>query len=275
MSVTTPPAAEDTAATERAAAERGETVGPWRKVVRYAGMPLFLVVVLVLLYTWVQGQGLDDIEQRALTQDVLLEQLRQHIFLTVTSTVIVLALAVPLGILMTRPGFKRYAPVVIGFGNAGQAIPSLGLVALVYGILRTVEWLPSTGRTPVVTALVAYSFLPILRNTMIGLQQVDDDMLEAGRGMGMSNLGVLRKIELPLAVPVILAGVRTALVLNVGTATLAFLFGAGGLGDTILTGFGLRRTPVLVTGAVLTAVLALFVDYVAGLVEEWLTPRGL
>lgn len=126
-----------------------------------------------------------------------------------------------------------------------------------------------------VVSLVGYSFLPILRNTMVGLQQVDGSVLEAGAGMGMSNARVLRRIELPLAVPVILAGVRTALVLNVGTATLAFLFGGGGLGQTIFQGFQLRRTPILITGAVLVAVLALLVDYVAGLVEEKLTPRGL
>jgi osmoprotectant transport system permease protein len=246
-----------------------------KKIVRYAGMPIFLAIVLTLLYVYIQGHDLDSIEARVLARPLLQEALRQHIWLSVVSTVVVLLLAVPLGIFATRPGSQGIAPFVIGAGNAGQAIPSLGMLALIYFAFTQVSWLPSTGRTPVVVALVAYSFLPILRNTMVGLQQVDADMLEAGRGMGMSNTDVLRKIELPLAVPVILAGVRTALVLNVGTATLAFLFGAGGLGNIILRGLGLQRTPVLVTGAVLTAVLALLVDYLAGLVEEWLTPRGL
>ncbi|MCA1782203.1 MAG: ABC transporter permease subunit [Intrasporangiaceae bacterium] len=142
-------------------------------------------------------------------------------------------------------------------------------------MFRTVDWLPSTGTVPVVVSLVAYSFLPILRNTMVGLDQVDKAVLEAGRGMGMSNSLVLRRLELPLAVPVILAGVRTALVLNVGTAALAFLFGGGGLGETIQAGFQLNRTPVLIFGALSVAILALLVDYLAGLVEEFLTPRGL
>jgi osmoprotectant transport system permease protein len=244
-------------------------------IVRYVAMPLFLLTVLAALYLWVQGLELDAIESRQLRSEVLVGQTIQHIRLTVYSTVIVLALAIPLGILATRPGTRRFAPIVIGLGNAGQAIPSLGLLALIFFVARTTPLLPSTGTVPVVAALVGYSFLPILRNTMVGLDQVDRAVLEAGRGMGMSNLLVLRRIELPLAVPVILAGVRTALVLNVGTATLAFLFGGGGLGRTIFQGFGLQRLPMLVTGAVLVSVLALFVDWLAGIVEEQLTPKGL
>ena len=263
------------AAPERKKATAELETSTFRRVLHYAGMPLLLAVVLGALYLWVTGQELDSIETRELTSTLLLRATRQHVWLTVVSTIIVLALAIPLGIVVTRPRTKRLAPFVITLGNAGQAIPSLGLLALLFFALREISWLPSTGRTPVVAGLVAYSFLPILRNTMVGLQAVDRDMLEAGKGMGLSNRQILTGIELPLAVPVILAGVRTALVLNVGTATLAFLFGAGGLGDVIYTGFQLRRTPILVTGAVLTACLALLVDYLAGLVEEWLAPEGL
>ena len=270
-------AAPDTRSTapERKKAAAELETSTFRRVLHYAGMPALLAVVLAALYLWVTGQELDSIELRELTSTLLVRATRQHVWLTVVSTVIVLALAIPLGIVVTRPRTRGLAPFVITLGNAGQAIPSLGLLALLFFLLREISWLPSTGRTPVVAGLVAYSFLPILRNTMVGLQAVDRDMLEAGKGMGLSNRQILTGIELPLAVPVILAGVRTALVLNVGTATLAFLFGAGGLGDVIYTGFQLRRTPILVTGAVLTACLALLVDYLAGLVEEWLTPEGL
>lgn len=270
---------ETAAATETTPADAGagQTVGTprWRRVLRYVGMPLFLLAVLAGLYVWVQGQQLDSIETRELEASSLVQATQEHIWLTVLSTAIVIALAVPLGILITRPFAKRFAGFVVGLGNAGQAIPSLGLLALLFYAFQQVPWLPATGRTPVIAGLVAYSFLPILRNTMVGLQAVDDDMLEAGRGMGMSNAKVLRIIELPLSVPVILAGVRTALVLNVGTASLAFLFGAGALGGVIFSGFQLRRTPVLVVGAVMVAVLALLVDYIAGLIEDWLTPKGL
>lgn len=272
-------APEATDATRRQAARDEDAAGAKRaqraSLVRYLGMPVFLAAVLLGLYLWVAGQELDSIATRTLTADNLIGQTRQHLTLTVYSTILVLLLAVPLGILATRPKLRRYAPVVIGLGNAGQAIPSLGLLALLFYLFRTQPALPSTGTFPVVVSLVGYSFLPILRNTMVGLDQVDRFVLEAGSGMGMSNARVLRSIELPLAVPVVLAGVRTALVLNVGTAALAFLFGGGGLGETIFAGFQLRRTAVLVTGAILVAVLALLVDYLAGLIEEKLTPKGL
>lgn len=246
-----------------------------RKVLHYAAMPVFLLIVVGGLALWVGGQELDAIETRELSLDPIISETRRHVLLTLLSTFFVLILAVPLGIVATRPGTRRLAPALIGLGNAGQAIPSLGLLAIIFFAFRTNPALPSTGIVPVVAALTVYSFLPILRNTMVGLDAVNRDVLEAGQGMGMSKRQVLTRLELPLAVPVILAGVRTALVLNVGTATLAFLFAAGGLGSIIFSGFQLARTPVLVTGAVLTAVLALLVDYIGGLVEEWLTPRGL
>jgi osmoprotectant transport system permease protein len=246
-----------------------------QKIFHYAGIPVFVIIVLIALYAWITSLTLDSIEARNITIDNILAQTRRHIWLTILSTVIVVALAVPLGIIATRPRTRRLAPAIIGLGNAGQAIPSLGLLAIVFYVFSSIPALPSTGVVPVTIALVAVSFLPILRNTMVGLDGVDRDVLEAGSGMGMSQPQVLRQIELPLAIPVVLAGVRTALILNVGTATLAFLFGGGGLGFIIFTGFNLKRTPVLVTGAVIAACLALIVDYIGGLIEEWLTPRGL
>ncbi|TVR33872.1 MAG: ABC transporter permease [Nitriliruptor sp.] len=277
MSTTLTPPEADIGARDRAIAEdkAADRRAKRAKLVHYYGMPLFLLVVTIALLLYIQGSELDSIETRALAADVQLDRLQQHLLLTGVSTFFVLLLAIPLGIAATRPRVRRYAPIVIGLGNAGQAIPSLGALALLFFLFRTIDWLPSTGTIPVVVSLIAYSFLPILRNTMVGLDQVDANVLEAGRGMGMSNRLVLRRLELPLAVPVILAGVRTALVLNVGTAALAFLFGGGGLGETIQAGFQLNRRPVLIFGAVSVAILALLVDYLAGLVEEFMTPRGL
>jgi osmoprotectant transport system permease protein len=274
--VTAPIATEttpDPAAPVRAAGR--DTRSSLATAVRYLAMPLFILAALAALVLWISGLDLDTIEQRQLTVAVIWPQLVRHVQLGALSTALVISLAVPVGILATRPRFRRVTPVVIGIGNAGQAIPSLGALALLYFLFRATPALPSTGLVPVVVALVGYSFLPILRNTMVGLEQVDRSVLEAGRGMGLSNLTILRRLELPLAVPVILAGIRTALVLNIGTAALAFLFGGGGLGVTIQRGFQLQRTPILVTGAVLVALLALAADYLAGIVEERLTPRGL
>ena len=274
MSVDTAPptAPEATAAPE---ARRQTGVSTARRVWRFAAMPLLLTAILISLRLYVGGQELDSIEARQLNAAFITEKLVEHIRASGWSTLFVILIAVPMGILATRPSLRRWSPVIVGFGNFGQAIPSLGLLTIIFLAARELPFLPSTGIVPVVAALVAYSALPILRNTMVGLQQVDPNLLEAARGMGLSNIQVLRKIEMPLAVPVILAGVRTALIINVGTATLVFLFGGGGLGELIFQGFQLRRTPILMTGAVLTAVLALFVDFLGGLVEELLAPKGL
>jgi osmoprotectant transport system permease protein len=124
-------------------------------------------------------------------------------------------------------------------------------------------------------ALVLVAVLPVLRNTMVGLSTVDRSLIDAARGMGLSRTTVLLRVELPLAVPVILAGIRIALILNVSSATLATFTNAGGLGTLIATGVALNRLPILITGSVLTAVLALAIDWLAGLAELALRPRGI
>jgi osmoprotectant transport system permease protein len=235
---------------------------------RYLFMPAMLAVACLLLYLWVSSKELDSIEQRLLNADVVVSSVVRHLQLVGVSTVLVILLAVPLGVLLTRPFARPFVPPIIGAANMGQSVPSLGviaLLALLFGI----------GFRYAVIALIAYAFLPVLRNTMVGLQQVDPAVIEAGRGMGMTKKAVLTKIELPLAVPVVLAGVRTALVINVGTATIAVLTNAGGLGAIIYSGIVQNRRTVLIAGSILAAVLALFVDYVAGIAEEHLRPRGL
>jgi osmoprotectant transport system permease protein len=139
------------------------------------------------------------------------------------------------------------------------------LLAILYGV----------GFTMAVVALVAYAALPVLRNTMVGIQQVDPAVIDAGRGMGMSSRQVLMRIELPLAVPVMLAGIRIALILNVGVATLATYTNAGGLGSLIESGIVFNRMPVVMVGSVLTVALALLVEALAGLAERHLHPRGI
>ena len=152
--------------------------------------------------------------------------------------------------------------------NAGQAAPAIGLVVLL------AMWV-GFGFPTAVLALTLYGLLPVLQNTIVGLSQVDRTLVEAGRGIGMSSLAVLLKVELPLAVPVMAAGIRTALVLLVGTATLATFINAGGLGSLIITGITLFRYPVLISGAILVALLALAVDWLGGLIEAIARPKGL
>lgn len=239
------------------------------RAVRYLIMPAILSIACFALYLYVSSKNLDSIEQRTLNAPYLRARIMEHIKLAAASTVVVIAIAVPLGTLITRRAFRFLAPIVLALGNIGQAVPSIGIIVLF------VIGFGQVGFRPALYALVTYSALPILRNTMVGLQQVDAAVIDAGRGMGMTKLGALFRIELPLAVPVILAGVRTALILNVGVAVLAAFIAYGTLGDLITNGLALNRTPVLVTGAALTGVLALTIDWIAGIAEDVLRPRGL
>ncbi len=239
-----------------------------RPLLGYAVMPVLLGLTCLALYAWLQSKDLDSIEHRLINAEVIREGFVEHVKLTVVSTFFVILVAVPLGIVLTRSFAKWVTPGVIGLANIGQMVPSIGVL-----VLLALVW--TIGFRPAVVALVAYSMLPVLRNTMVGLQQVDGNVIEAGRGMGMPKRRVLTRIELPLAVPVILAGVRTALVINVGAATLATFVNAGGLGNIISGGLSTSRDTVIITGAVLTAVLALLVDWVGGIVEDLLRPKGL
>jgi len=238
------------------------------RIGRYLITPAVLLLAAGALFLWLNSLTLDSIEQRRINVDFISESLWQHVKLTAVSTVAVVVIAVTLGILLTRPGARRLAPVALAIANVGQAVPSIGLI-----VILALVW--DIGFAPAVVALVAYSVVPVLRNTMVGLQQVDRSLIEAGRGMGMTKTAVLVKIELPLAVPVILAGIRTALIINVGTATLATFTGAGGLGDLINNGLRLGRETVVFTGGALTALLALLIDWIAGVAEDVLRPKGL
>ncbi|RJK96089.1 ABC transporter permease [Vallicoccus soli] len=247
----------------------GGPQGRARRALRYAGLPVVLLLVLAAVWVWIATADLDSIEERLLEPAVLREQLARHLELVGVSTVLVVAVALPLGVLATRPAARRVAPLVVGFANAAQTVPSFGVLVLIAVALGQIGFWPS------IAALVLYAFLPVLRNTMVGLTQVDPAVVESARGMGMSPLTVLRRIELPLAVPVIIAGIRTAAVINVGTATIAALVNAGGLGQTIYQGLTLGRASAQVVGAVLAGVLALLVDHVLDVTEELVRPRGL
>lgn len=257
--------AEETSTAAPPVGERVTARLTWQKLTVLPG-----VIALVLLGTWLwfQSAELDTIARNALADGNVQLRVLQHIEMTVISTFFVLIIAIPLGIALTRPLLRRAAPFAMAIANLGQAIPSLGLLVVL------VFWL-NIGQTTAVVGMVVYAVLPVLANTITGLRSIDPGLTEAAKGIGMSPLGVLGKVELPLAVPLILAGVRNALVLNVGTATLATFIGGGGLGDLISSGITNQRMPVLMLGSILTVALALLVDWLASLVELLLRPRGL
>lgn len=250
--------------------------------------PLVLASVLAIYWTWLGTQELSSQAASALRTERLLRQTREQITITALSTIGVLLIAIPLGIGLTRPRGRIFAAPALAVANAGQAIPAYGLLVLALALLGRLfgrsqdnflqntigTWL-GPGLVITVCALILFAILPVLRNTMVGLQQVDVDVIEAGLGMGMTRREVLWRIELPLAVPVMLAGVRTALVINVGMATLAFLIGGGGLGVAIRTGIQLSQNIVVLTGGVLTALLALSVDWLGSVAERLLRPKGI
>jgi osmoprotectant transport system permease protein len=191
-------------------------------------------------------------------------QTLEHLFLVVVSVSIAVAVGIPLGIFLTRK--PTLASPVIGFASVMQTIPSLAL----FGFLIPIPLIGGIGNTTAVVALVIYALLPLLRNTYAGIQSVEPSVVEAGRGLGMTDLERLRLIEIPLSLPTILAGVRIATVNAIGLATIAAAVGAGGLGNSILRGLSMVDTRLILAGAVPAAALALLADGVLGRFERWL-----
>jgi len=201
-----------------------------------------------------------------ITSDVILSSLRTHLYLVGLSMGLAILVAVPLGILLTRRQFKKLTPYVVGVVNIGQTVPSFAVIALFVGIL-------GIGERTAIFALWVYSLLPILNNTIAGINGVDRAIIDASQGMGMTRVHTLSKIEVPLAMPVIMAGIRTAVVINAGTAVIASYVGAGGLGDIIVTGLKIMQPQILILGAGYAAITALLLDYVLGIAER-LMPRA-
>lgn len=232
------------------------------------GIPIFVAVVIAGWLIWRLNTDLDDVIMRTMNWSSMGTYLWQHIQLTVVGTVLVVIVAVPLGVALTRPGLRKFSGPVVAFANGGQAAPSIGLLVLL------AMWI-GFGFWTAILALGIYAMLPVLQNTITGLNGVDRTLTEAGRGMGMSVAAVLIRIEIPLAIPVIMSGVRTALVLMVGTASLAVFINAGGLGIYITTGVNLFRNELLITGAILIAALALMIDWVGRVLEFVVRPKGM
>ncbi|CAM3444748.1 ABC transporter permease [Dermacoccus barathri] len=232
------------------------------------GLPVLIIVIFGAWVIWRQTADLDPIEARQLDWSALRKLGWEHIKVTFVATFFVLATALPIGVALTRPKLRRFSGPVVAFANAGQATPVIGLIVLLALWIGFTFWVA-------VLALAIYAFLPVLRNTIVGLQQVDPTLVEAARGMGMSQMKTLATVELPLAAPVIMAGVRTALVLLVGTASFATFINAGGLGALIQAGINLFRYPILVSGAILIALLALVFEWAGRVLEAIVTPKGL
>jgi osmoprotectant transport system permease protein len=199
----------------------------------------------------------------------------EHVYLTFVAMFIAIAIAVPLGIYLTRTRWPGLVSGVFGGTSVVQTIPGLALVAFMVIIFKVIPGLPTIGVLPALVALVLYALLPILRNTYTGIRQVDASLIEVATGMGMKPRQILFQVELPLSLPVIMAGIRISTVWTIGIATLCGLIGAGGLGDLILKGLRSFRTDYLLAGTIPAAALALIFDRLLAGVEKLLTPSGL
>ncbi|WP_273702211.1 MULTISPECIES: ABC transporter permease [unclassified Acetomicrobium] len=199
-------------------------------------------------------------------QDQILELTTQHLYLTFIAVFFAVLVAVPLGITITR--FEKAAGIVVGIANAVQALPSLALLGFLIPIL-------GIGSKPSIVMIFLYSLLPIIKNTYTGLTNVDRAILEAGRGMGMTNWQLMKMVQLPLALPVIMAGIRISAVTAVGLTTIAALIGAGGLGQLIYRGISMVNNRMIIAGAVPAMVLTLVIDFLLNILEKLVTPKGI
>ena len=196
----------------------------------------------------------------------LLTKMWEHLYISLIAVVLGIIVAVPLGVILTR--MKRGAGFVIGVVNIFQTLPSLAILAFFIPIL-------GVGKIPAIVALFFYSVLPILRNTYAGVQGVNKNLLESGKGIGMTTWEEIRLVELPLAVPVIMAGVRTSTIYLIGWTTLAAFIGGGGLGDYILIGLQLYQPEYIIAGAIPVTILAVIIDLILMKLEKKVTPEGL
>ncbi len=193
---------------------------------------------------------------------------RQHVTLVAISGGLAIAVGIPVGVALTRAPLRRYGDAFLQFLNIGATIPTLAVLALSMSLL-------GIGDRPAIFGLFIATLLPIVSNTLAGIRAVPPHLIEAAHGMGMSAGQILWQVELPNAMFVIYAGIRTALAVNVGTVPLAFLIGGGGLGELIFSGIALNEFAMMLAGAIPTALLAILVDFLMGQLQFWTIPRGV
>jgi osmoprotectant transport system permease protein len=227
-----------------------------------------LLIILLVAGMSLERVGMMDYLSDPYEVTYTIKLVKQHMELVGMSMAMATAFGLAVGIIFTRPKFERYSGPVMYMVGLGQTIPSLAVIALAMSVL-------GIGLKAAVFALFIYSMLPIARNTMAGIKAIPAWMIDAARGMGMSNMRILFQVEIPNAMDVILTGFRVALIINIGTAALAFLIGSGGLGEHIFIGIDLMRMDKLLAGAIPTILLALFADYLCEVLRFCIIPKGL
>jgi len=189
----------------------------------------------------------------------------EHVQLVLIPLAIATAIAFPVGVLLTRPRFRRYTSRVMAVFNAGQTIPPLAVIAVFFPFF-------GLGYRPALIALTIYALLPIARNTLAGLSGVPNEVKEAARGMGMTEWQILSQVEIPLSLPVVMSGIKTSAVLTAGTAALAALVGGKGMGAVIFAGINFFRMELILAGTIYIGLIAVLLDRLLTFIESRLTP---
>ncbi|MDQ0208534.1 ABC transporter permease [Alkalicoccobacillus murimartini] len=226
---------------------------------------IVLYALVLLFFVWTAANGYyNKIFTDSETFFVLFGE---HLLLVAVSSILAVIVALPLAVFVTRPKYRKFEWITSNIANLAQTVPSLAVLALMIGIL-------GIGFTPAVFALFIYSVLPIFRNAVAGFNSIDTDMKDAGKGMGMTSSQIFWRIEVPNSSYAIIAGLRTAIVLNVGTAALAYYIGGGGLGVWIFTGINLFDNSFLLSGAVPVTLMAIGIDSLLAWLGRAVTPKG-
>jgi len=192
----------------------------------------------------------------------------QHFYLFIISLIIAIIIGVTLSIIATEEGREKIGKVIVSIAGAAQAVPSIAVVALVFIYV-------GIGAVPAIISLIIYSLVPIVFNATSGILSVPKNIIEAGKGMGFTRNQILWKIKIPIAIPVIIGGIRSAATIIIGTAVVASIIGGGGLGDLIFIGLKLNKPESLFAGAFCSALMAIIVDIILARVEKSITPKGL
>ena len=196
----------------------------------------------------------------------LLSKAVEHFYISMFALLLAIVVAVPLGLLLSKT--QRTANVVLTVAGVLQTIPTLAVLAIMIPIF-------GVGKTPAIVALFIYVLLPILNNTVLGVKNIDKNVIQAGQSMGMTKFQLMKDVEMPLALPLIISGIRLSSVYVISWATLASYVGAGGLGDLVFNGLNLYQPPMIISAAIVVTLLALVIDFILSLVEKWVVPKGL
>ncbi|MCH4434116.1 ABC transporter permease [Staphylococcus haemolyticus] len=197
---------------------------------------------------------------------ILVNKTFEHLYISVVALLLAMIVAIPLGVLLSKR--EKLSKISLTVAGILQTIPTLAILALMIPLF-------GVGKTTAIIALFIYVLLPILNNTIVGVQNIDSNVKEAGRSMGMTNFQLRKDVELPLALPMILSGIRLSSVYVISWAALASYVGAGGLGDLIFNGLALYEPMMIIVGTILVTVLALIVDLILAQIEKWIVPKGL